>query len=188
VAELEKMTDITSAADVLAFWTKAGPDKWYTKDDDFDHAIRETFLATYEAAAAGRLSSWEKEPDSTLALIIVLDQFPRNMFRDSPRAFATDRLARDVADSAIPQGFDQTIDRELRAFFYLPFMHSEDLEDQLYCVELCRKLGNEDNLKYAEIHADVIRRFGRFPHRNPVLGRETTPEEKAYLESGGFAG
>ena len=110
------------------------------------------------------------------------------MFRDSPRAWATDRLARDVADASIAQGFDQSIDEKLRAFFYLPFMHSEDLEDQLYCVELCRALGNEDNLKYAEIHADVIRRFGRFPHRNDVLGRETTPEEQAFLDSGGFAG
>lgn len=182
------MTDIKSADDVLAFWTEAGPEKWYKKDEDFDRTIRDTFLATYEAAAAGRLSPWEKEPDSALALVIVLDQFPRNMFRDSPRAWATDRLARDVADSAIAQALDQAIDKELRAFFYLPFMHSEDLEDQLYCVELCRALGNEDNLKYAEIHADVIRRFGRFPHRNPVLGRETTPEEKAYLENGGFSG
>ncbi len=182
------MTDIKSADDVLAFWTKAGPEKWYKKDDAFDAAISDNFLATYEAAAAGHLSAWEKEPHSALALIIVLDQFPRNMFRGSARAWATDRLAGDVADSAISLGFDQAVDQELRAFFYLPFMHSEDLEDQLYCVELCRKLGNEGNLEYAEIHADVIRRFGRFPHRNPVLGRETTPEEKAFLESGGFAG
>jgi uncharacterized protein (DUF924 family) len=182
------MTDTKSADDVLAFWTEAGPEKWYEKDEAFDHAIRDNFMSTYEAAAAGRLSAWEKSADSALALIIVLDQFPRNMFRGSARAWATDRLARDVADASISQGFDQSIDKELRAFFYLPFMHSEDIEDQDYCVELCRKLGNEGNLKYAEIHADVIRRFGRFPHRNPVLGRETTPEERAYLESGGFAG
>ncbi len=182
------MTEIKSADDVLAFWKAAGPDKWYEKDDDFDAAIRDNFHATYEAAAEGRLNSWEGEPDSALALVIVLDQFPRNMFRDSARAWATDPLARNVADSAIDRGFDQAIDKDLRAFFYLPFMHSEDLEDQLYCVELCRALGNEDNHKYAEIHADVIRRFGRFPHRNDVLGRETTPEEKAFLESGGFAG
>ena len=102
--------------------------------------------------------------------------------------FRQQLAARDVADASIAQGFDQSIDEKLRAFFYLPFMHSEDLEDQLYCVELCRALGNEDNLKYAEIHADVIRRFGRFPHRNDVLGRETTPEEQAFLDSGGFAG
>jgi uncharacterized protein (DUF924 family) len=182
------MTDINSADDVLAFWIKAGPEKWYKKDDAFDAAIRDNFLATYEAAAAGRLSAWEGSAESALALIILLDQFPRNMFRGSPRAWATDRLARDVADSAISQGFDQSIDKAMRAFFYLPFMHSEDLEDQLSCVELCGKLGNESNLKYAEIHAEVIRRFGRFPHRNPVLGRETSAEEQAFLESGGFSG
>jgi uncharacterized protein (DUF924 family) len=182
------MTTIKTDDDVLAFWKQAGPDKWYKKDDAFDQAIRDNFLATYEAAAEGRLSAWQSSADSALALVIVLDQFPRNMFRDSPRAWATDPLARDVADSAIDRGFDQAIDKDLRAFFYLPFMHSEDIDDQDYCVELCRALGNEDNHKYAEIHADVIRRFGRFPHRNDVLGRETTPEEQAFLDSGGFAG
>jgi uncharacterized protein (DUF924 family) len=182
------MTDVKSAVDVLAFWTEAGPDKWYTKDDAFDRAIYDNFLATYEAAAEGRLSHWQSAPDSALALVIVLDQFPRNMFRGGSRAFAADRLARDVADSAIAQGFDRAVDKDLRAFFYLPFMHSEEIEDQDYCVELCRALGDADNLKYAEIHAEIIRRFGRFPHRNPVLGRDTTPEEQAFLESGGFAG
>jgi uncharacterized protein (DUF924 family) len=182
------MTDVKSADEVLAFWTKAGPDKWYEKDDAFDRAIRDNFLPTYAAAADGRLTPWEQEPDSALALVIVLDQFPRNMFRGSPRAWAADELARNVADAAIAQGFDQAIGKELRAFFYLPLMHSENIEDQELCVELCRALGNENNLKYAELHADVIRRFGRFPHRSPVLGRETTPEEKAYLDSGGFAG
>jgi uncharacterized protein (DUF924 family) len=182
------MTDIKSADAVLAFWTEAGPDKWYTKDDAFDRAIRDNFLATYEAAAEGRLSPWENDADSALALVIVLDQFPRNMFRGSARAFAADRLARDIADAAIGKGFDKAVGKELRAFFYVPFMHSEEIEDQHYCVELCRALGDEDNLKYAEIHADIIRRFGRFPHRNPVLGRDTTPEEQAFLDSGGFAG
>ena len=110
--------------------------------------------------------------------MIVLDQFPRNMFRNSARAFEADQLARDVADIAISQGFDKAVDKEVRAFFYLPFMHSEEIEDQDYCVELCRALGDENNLKYAEMHADIIRRFGRFPHRNDVLGRETTPQEQ----------
>jgi uncharacterized protein (DUF924 family) len=182
------MTDIKSPDDVLAFWTEAGPDKWYKKDEAFDLALRDTFLSTYEAAAGGRLSDWQKEPASALALVILLDQFPRNMFRGSARAFAADPLARDIADAAISSGFDKAVDKDLRAFFYLPFMHSEDIEDQDYCVALCRALGDEDNLKYAEIHAEIIRRFGRFPHRNPVLGRETTPEEMAFLESGGFAG
>lgn len=182
------MTDIKSAEDVLAFWKAAGPDKWFTKDDGFDAAIRDSFLATYEAAAAGRLNSWENDPEGALALIIVLDQFPRNMFRASPRAWETDEPALKVAKAAIARGFDQAIDKDLRAFFYLPLMHSETIEDQELCVELCRALGNESNLKYAELHADAIRRFGRFPHRNALLGRATTPEEQAYLDGGGFAG
>jgi uncharacterized protein (DUF924 family) len=186
--KIEHMAAIKSANDILAFWTEAGPDKWYKKDEAFDAAIRDTFLATYEAAADGRLSDWQKEPDSALALVILLDQFPRNMFRGSARAFAADPLARDVADSAISQGYDKAVGKELRAFFYLPFMHSEEIEDQEYCIELCRALGDEENVKYAEIHAEIIRRFGRFPHRNPVLGRDTTPEEQAFLENGGFAG
>jgi uncharacterized protein (DUF924 family) len=182
------MTDVKSASDVLAFWRDAGPDKWFSKSDDFDRAIRDNFLPTYEAAAAGRLHDWEQTPEGALALVIVLDQFPRNMFRDSPRAFAADPLALDTAKRVIAKGFDQTVDPELRAFFYLPLMHSEELHDQERCVDLCRALGNEDNLKYAELHADIIRRFGRFPHRNPVLGRDTTPDEKAFLDGGGFAG
>jgi uncharacterized protein (DUF924 family) len=182
------MTDVKSAGDVLNFWRGAGPDKWFGKDDAFDRAIHDDFLATYEAAAAGRLQDWERTPDGALALVIVLDQFPRNMFRGSARAFAADALAHDVADRAIAKGFDQKVDQELRAFFYLPLMHSERIDDQERCVALCRALGNEENLKFAELHADIIRRFGRFPHRNPLLGRETTPEEKTFLESGGFAG
>lgn len=182
------MTAIRSATDVLTFWREAGPDKWYEKDDAFDTAIRDNFLATYEAAASDRLRDWEVTPEHALALVIVLDQFPRNMFRGNVRAFAADALVREVADRAIAKGFDRKVDRELRAFFYLPLMHSERIEDQERCVALCRALGNEDNLKYAELHADIIRRFGRFPHRNQVLGRKTTPEEMAFLESGGFAG
>jgi len=182
------MTDVKSATDVLAFWKEAGPEKWFNKDDDFDRAISDNFLATYEAAAAGRLSDWDGTPEGALALVIVLDQFPRNIFRGSARAWAADQRARCVTDAAISQGFDQAVEKDLRIFFYLPFMHSEDIEDQDYCVELCEALGNENNLNYAVLHADVIRRFGRFPHRNPVLGRETTPEEQAYLDGGGFAG
>lgn len=182
------MTDVKSADDILAFWTEAGPDTWYKKDDAFDRAIYDNFLATYQAAAEGRLSHWQSAPDSALALVIVLDQFPRNMFRGSSRAFAADALARDVTMRALGSGFDKSVEHDLRAFFYLPLMHSEEIGDQDLCVELCRALGDEINLKYAEIHAEIIRRFGRFPHRNPVLGRDTTPEEQAFLESGGFAG
>lgn len=164
------MTAIKAAGDILAFWIEAGPDNWYKKDDAFDAAICDKFLSTYEAAAGGRLSDWEKTPSSALALVILLDQFPRNMFRGSARAFAADPLAREIAHKAIASGFDKAVAKELRAFFYLPFMHSENLADQEYCVELCRALGDEENIKYAEMHAEIIRRFGRFPHRNPVLG------------------
>ena len=171
---------------VLAFWRAAGPDKWYEKNDAFDAEIRARFLATYEAAADGRLT-WDETPDGALALLIVLDQFPRNMFRGSARAFAADPLARTVASRAIERGFDQLAAAE-RSFFYLPFEHSEALVDQERCIALNRATGDADALKWAEIHADIIRRFGRFPHRNRVLGRPTTAEEEAYLDGGGFAG
>lgn len=176
---------IATPPSVLSFWRQAGPDKWFKKNDQFDNDIRERFLSTYEAAAAGRLSDWERTPEAALALVIVLDQFPRNMFRGSARAFWADPLARAVADRAIARGFDRQVTE--RSFFYLPFEHSEALPDQERCVELCRAL-DADTLKWAELHADIIRRFGRFPHRNAVLGRSTTPEEQAFLDAGGFAG
>jgi len=174
-------------ATVLAFWRAAGADKWFTKDAAFDAKIRAKFLATYDAAAAGALA-WDGDAEGALALVVVLDQFPRNMFRDSARAFAADPLARAVASRAIARGFDQEIAVAERSFFYLPFEHSEALADQERCVALNRASGDADALKWAEVHADIIRRFGRFPHRNGVLGRTTTPEEQAFLDGGGFAG
>jgi len=179
---------IQSAADVIAFWQAAGPDRWYEKDDAFDKEIRERFLGTYEAAAAGKLSDWEQSAQGALALLILLDQFPRNMFRGDARAFASDPLARAIAAGAIVRGFDSQVAKELREFFYLPFEHSEDLADQERCIALNKAAGDQHNLKWAEIHADIIRRFGRFPHRNAALGRVTTPEEQAFLDAGGFAG
>ena len=179
---------IATPAEMLDFWFAAGPQKWFSKDDAFDAAIRERFLPTYEAAAAGRLADWEATPGGALALIIVLDQFTRNMFRGSPRTFATDHNALTVAKRAITRGFDQKMELPKRNFFYLPFMHSENLADQERCVELSRQSGDENTLKYAELHADIIRRFGRFPHRNAMLGRATTAEEQAFLDDGGFAG
>ena len=173
--------------DVLAFWRAAGPDKWYTKDAAFDDDIRTRFLATYEAAAA-RALAWDDTADGALALLIVLDQFPRNMFRGSARAFAADPLAREVAARAIARGFDREIAVPECSFFYLPFEHSEALADQERCTALNRASGDADALKWAELHADIIRRFGRFPHRNAVLGRTTTPEEQAFLDADGFAG
>ena len=179
---------IASPAAVLAFWREAGPDKWFKKDAAFDDDVRRRFLATYEAAAAGRLAEWEATPAGALALAIVLDQFPRNMFRGSARAFAADPLARAVADRALARGFDRGMTQADRQFFYLPFEHSEDLPDQERCCALFRLTGDADLLKWAELHADIIRRFGRFPHRNAVLGRATTAEEQAFLDAEGFKG
>ena len=181
------MSNVTPA-EVLAFWRAAGPDKWFERDDAFDGEIRARFLDTYEAAAAGRLAAWEDDPEGALALLIVLDQFPRNMFRGDARTYAVDPLARAVADRSIAGGFDRRYQPPERQFFYLPFAHSQNLADQERCVALNRAAADEEGVKWAELHADIIRRFGRFPHRNPVLGRATTADEQAFLDSGGFAG
>ena len=173
---------------MLAFWRAAGPDRWFTAEEPFDTEVRRRFLELWQAAKDGELSSWEASDDGLLALAIVLDQFPRNMFRGDPRAYATDLEARDVAIRAIERGVDSRVDPALRAFLYMPLMHSEDLADQERCCALFRATGETDNLKFADEHADIIRRFGRFPHRNRVLGRSTTPEEQAFLEAGGFGG
>jgi uncharacterized protein (DUF924 family) len=174
-------------ADILKFWREAGRDRWYKRDDVFDAEVRRRYLSLWRKAAAGELSSWETSDDGALALTIVLDQFPRNMFRDDAQTYATDRQARDVAARAIDRGVER-IDPVLLEFLYMPFMHSEHLPDQLRCVELFRGTANTENLGYAEQHADIVRRFGRFPHRNRILGRETTPEEQAFLDAGGFSG
>ena len=184
---MNEFEDLATPQTVLAFWRAAGPDKWFEKDAGFDAEIRRCFPATYEAAAAGKLA-WDGDAQGALALLIVLDQFPRNIFRDSARAFATDPLAREVASRAIARGFDQLVSTAERMFFYLPFEHSEKLADQERGVALNRATGDADAIKWAELHADIIRRFGRFPHRNAVLGRTTTVEEQAFLDSGGFAG
>jgi uncharacterized protein (DUF924 family) len=150
--------------------------------------VRRRYLALWQEASAGELSSWETSDDGALALTIVLDQFPRNMFRGEAQAFSSDAKARDVAARAIARGVDARIDPALVEFLYLPFMHSEHLADQLRCVELFRSAPNPDNLRYAEEHAEIIRRFGRFPHRNHLLGRAMTAEEQAFLAAGGFSG
>jgi uncharacterized protein (DUF924 family) len=182
------MTTQPTADDIVAFWRDAGPDRWFTKDTGFDDEIRRLFLATHEAAAAGRLSGWEQSAQGVLALLILLDQFPRNMFRNDARAFATDPLARSIAAGALVRGYDAQAPEGMRGFFYLPFEHSEQLADQERAVAFYKAAGDADGLKWAEIHADIIRRFGRFPHRNAVLGRATTPEEQAFLDGGGFSG
>jgi uncharacterized protein (DUF924 family) len=175
------------ARQVIRFWRDAGPARWFAKDAAFDATFRRTFLAAYEAAAGGRLEHWRATPQGALALLLLVDQFPRNAFRDTPRMYATDVLARAVADTAIARGHDRAVEDELRLFFYLPFAHSEELADQERSVELCRSL-RADDLRHAEGHRDIIRRFGRFPHRNPILGRAMTGAEQDYLDRGGFAG
>ena len=182
------MTDGATPAEILAFWREAGRDRWYRQDGAFDDEVRRRYLALWHEAAAGKLASWEASDEGALALTIVLDQFPRNMFRGDPRTYSTDAMAREVASRAIDRGADARIDPALKEFLYLPFMHSEHLSDQLRCVDLFRKSGDAENLKYAEGHADIVRRFGRFPHRNRLLDRRTTPEEQAFLEAGGFSG
>jgi uncharacterized protein (DUF924 family) len=175
-------------ADILAFWREAGYDRWYKKDGAFDDEVRRRFLGLWQEAAAGKLSSWEASDDGALALTIVLDQFPRNMFRDDPRTYASDALARDVARRALESGADTRLAEDLRGFLYMPFMHSEHLADQERCIALFEQTGNVEQTKYAGHHADIIRRFGRFPHRNRLLGRASTDEEQAFLDSGGFSG
>ena len=184
------MTDARdiAPANILAFWREAGGERWYRRDDAFDAEVRNRYLELWQKAKAGQLSSWEATDDGALALTIVLDQFPRNMFRDDIRTYSSDMLAREVADRAIARGADKRVDATLLEFLYMPFMHSEQLSDQLRCVELFRRAGNTNNLKYAEDHAGIVGRFGRFPHRNRILGRATTPEEQAFLDGGGFSG
>lgn len=172
---------------VVDFWRDAGPKRWFEKDPAFDRSFRERFIGWHEAAAAGRLAAWADSPVGALALILLLDQFPRNCFRGEPRMYATDLPARASAAAAIDAGQDRKVGKDLRLFFYLPFAHSEDLADQERSVTLNRALGS-DNAEHAEGHRDIIRRFGRFPHRNAILGRGTTPEERRFLEEGGFAG
>ena len=180
--------DTVTPADILAFWREAGRDRWYKRDNAFDAEIRRRYLDLWRKAASGELSSWETSDDGALALTIVLDQFPRNLFRGEAQAYSTDATAREVARRAVERGADARIDPCFREFLYLPFMHSEKITDQLHCVELFRNTANAENLDYAKQHADIIRRFGRFPHRNQVLGRTTIPEEQAFLDAGGFSG
>jgi len=184
---LEHAATDPRAARVAAFWREAGPDRWFTKDDAFDAAFRDAFLDLHFAAARRELDDWMQAPESAFALLVLLDQFPRNCFRGTGHMYATDPLARMFARRAVDAGFDRAFEPLLRVFFYLPFTHSEDLEDQERCVALNRASCPMYE-KHAVGHRDIIRRFGRFPHRNPILGRETTPEEQAFLDAGGFAG
>jgi uncharacterized protein (DUF924 family) len=174
--------------EVVAFWRDAGAARWFARDDAFDAQFRRRFETDHFAAARGEYEAWMESADGALALLILLDQFPRNCFRGSAHSYATDGLARHYARRAVEAGFDLETDSGLRLFFYLPFEHSESIADQDRSMQLFGGIGDAELMKYAQLHHDLIRRFGRFPHRNAALGRESTREEIDYLASGGFSG
>lgn len=181
---------VAAADDVLAFWLdEKTPDDWYKAEDAFDQEIRDRFGETWTAAMEGKFGLWLTYPTGALAYIILLDQFPRNMFRGSAKAFASDKPALAAAKVAIDRQWDLRIDEPARQFFYLPLMHSENLCDQERCIRLMKermlKTG-EDSLLHAKAHREVIRKFGRFPYRNDALERRYTAVEKAYVENGGY--
>ncbi len=182
------MDRVATPDEVIAFWREAGPDRWFAKDAAFDQACRDRFTLTYEAAARGDLAEWELTPEGALAVVLLLDQFPRNMFRGTRRAYATDHAALMTADRAVERGYDQRVDPTFRRFFYLPFMHSESVRHQERSVALNESLGDPDSVTWARHHHAIVARFGRFPHRNEILGRETTPEEAQFLKDDDFRG
>jgi uncharacterized protein (DUF924 family) len=181
-------TPATTAADVIAFWRNAGYERWFARDDAFDAQCRGRFLEAHFAAARRELDAWMGDAQGVLALVLLLDQIPRNVFRGSAHSYATDPLARHYAAGAIDAGFDRDVEPLLRIFLYMPFEHSEALADQQRALDLTATLGDASYQRYAILHHDVIARFGRFPHRNAVLGRINTPEEQAWLDAGGGFG
>lgn len=181
------MPSLADAAAVLAFWRDAGPARWFTKDADFDRDFRERFHGLHFAAARRQCDGWMANAESALALMLLLDQYPRNAFRGTGHMYATDALARMFAKQALDARLDQQVEPALRLFFYLPLSHSELLADQQRALALNRALG-EPYASHAQGHLDIIARFGRFPHRNPMLGRQTSAQEQDFLASGGFAG
>jgi uncharacterized protein (DUF924 family) len=172
---------------IIDFWREAGPTLWFAKDEAFDRHLRDRFLTAHEASSRGELAHWEETPEGALAFVLLLDQFPRNAFRGTARMYASDALARKIAESAINKEYDRYVETALQLFFYLPYGHSERLADQERGVALCRHLP-PPSPKNSERHRDIIRRFGRFPHRNPILGRAMTTEEQEYLDGGGYTG
>ncbi|WP_293858601.1 DUF924 family protein [uncultured Alsobacter sp.] len=180
---------MTTPADVIRFWSDAGEDRWFRADPAFDESCRRAWRHVWEDARAGRLSTWEETPEGALALVLLLDQMPRNMFRGTPETYATDAAARGVAERAIARGFDARVPQQLKRFFHLPFMHGEDLAAQDRSLALAEAAGDPDGVKWARHHRDIVVRFGRFPHRNAILGRPSTPEEVAWMaEDGAFKG
>lgn len=182
---------VPAPQDVIAFWQDVGPAKWFAHDDALDAAIAERFAALHHSTARGELADWADHWEGSLALLLLLDQFPRNLFRGSAHSYATDPLARTIADTAIAAGHDGQAPAELRVFFYLPFEHSEAPADQDRCLALVQALDATSGSQFARwsaLHRDIVARFGRFPHRNAALGRTSTKEELEYLSGGGFSG
>lgn len=180
------MPGLITPSTIVDFWKEAGPGKWYKKDPQFDFVVRESMHAAHFAAARRQLDDWMDKAEGALALMIVLDQYPRNSFRGTAHQFATDALGLMFAKKTFQLGYPASFDPDLRQFFMTPFEHSEDLADHDALIPLIGDL--PEVAKFAKIHRDIIVRFGRFPHRNACLGRETTVEEQAFLDDGGFAG
>ncbi|HEX7887696.1 MAG TPA: DUF924 family protein [Phenylobacterium sp.] len=174
--------------DILGFWGNAGPKQWYAANPRFDAAIRLKFEAVHHAAARGEYDKWAEAADGALALLILLDQFPRNLYRRSAHAFATDPKAVAIARRATDLGWHLQLEPRMRQFMLLPFQHSENIADQDLGLALVEDLDDPEMMKWTVIHRDIIVRFGRFPHRNPMLGRTTTAAEQQFLDEGGFGG
>ncbi|MGE0211507.1 MAG: DUF924 family protein [Parvibaculaceae bacterium] len=181
-------TDVHSPRQILDFWFDLTDDVAFGADPKFDRLLEERFGGTLAAARRGKLDAWEKTPEGALALVLLLDQMSRNVHRGTPAMYEQDEKALEMAERAIARGEDMALPKEQRRWLYMPFMHSEKLADQERCVELCRASELADTLPYAIDHADIVRRFGRFPHRNAILGRTSTRGETDYLDGGGFKG
>ena len=183
---------MSSPHDVIECWLRHGPEAWFSRNEALDAEIEADYADLHFKASRCELSDWEETPEGTLALLLLLDQFPRNLFRGSAHSYATDPLARTTAHRALAKGFDKSVEPVLRPFFYLPFEHSEEMEDQKFSVSQFEKhrdeTGDAEPLKWAIVHLELIECFGRFPHRNAALGRQTTAEEQAYLDNDGFKG
>ena len=168
--------------EVIEFWLDAGRNKWFGQDDSFGKNIHEKFFRLWQTALSGRLREWQKTDEGLLALALIFDQFPRKMFHNDPRAFCSDHDALKIARLAVKNDADKRIGKDLRGFFYMPFEHSEKLSDQEQSIELFKSLNDQDLLTEAEIRHDIIKRFGRFPQRNKIVGRKTKPDEQAFLD------
>ena len=173
-----------TANEIINFWfDEEVKERWFNSNDAFDDRLRTLFEITYQSGVTGELDAWQETPEGALALVILFDQFPLNMYRGDIKSFETEALSREIASRAIGKEFDAEMSPMQKAFLYLPFMHSENIEDQQTGVNLFKAAGLSDNLRFAKHHQNIIKQFGRFPHRNKILGRENTADEERYLKS-----